>query len=106
MVSTIAAVLWLAQCPTDLCLALGMPVQSYATAVDCEKDAAGLQAGGDVWGWCEPAPTDRCPTEDSCGCRWDALRMGDGTGHSFVCVWLPDSRQTVIYDEGGSYTYD
>ena len=34
------------------------------------------------------------------------LRMGDGTGHSFICVWLPDSRQAVIYDEGGVYTYD
>lgn len=28
-----------------------------------------------------------CPTEDSNWCYWDAARMGNGQGTSFIALW-------------------
>lgn len=39
---------------------------------------------------------EKCPTEDSLNCYWDADTMGNGQGNSYV-TWNVGETQFVIY---------
>ena len=71
------AITWMTGVAFGACLATGsMVVASAQTPVQAEYEAATPVVF-------VTKHMDRCKTEDSVNCVWDAKHMGNGKGHSF-----------------------